>query len=125
MMYFGREQQMPIWRSVADLLRHTGGVYLFDYIPLSDEPPRSALGQGLHLLRERVFGIRSDFAYDQRSRSDVAADLRSAGFDEVEAIDTHEVAQPWALPQSAEPSRTIVYCCRNRAPGHAPETAHV
>lgn len=112
MMYFPREAQLPIWRGIAKLLAKTDGVYLFDYIPLSEEPKRSRLGQWLHHFREAVLGIRSDFAYDGRSRSDVLADLRLVGFDDVTAIDTGDVARPWGLPAASVPTRTIIYRCR-------------
>lgn len=50
MMYLRRDQQMPLWKKIADALRVRGGVYLFDYIPLSEEPPRSLLGRLLHFF---------------------------------------------------------------------------
>lgn len=112
MMYFTREEQLPIWRRIADLVRATGGVYLFDYIPLSEEAPRSGWGSLLHAFRVKMLGIRGDFAYDHRDRQAVADDLRTAGFDHVEAVSTGDVARAWALPQSSVPSRTIIYCCR-------------
>jgi len=112
MMYFPRDVQMRIWRSIAFLLRKTGGLYLFDYIPLSDEPPRSTVGEWLHRFGQKVLKLTSDFAYDGRTRSDVAQDLADAGFADVKAIDTGTVAREWGLPQSSVPTRTIIYCCR-------------
>lgn len=112
MMYFRREQQLPIWQGIARRLAVTGGVYLFDYIPLSEEPPRSWPGRLLHLLRVHVFRLRGDFAYDQRDRAAVAADLRACGFDQVDSFSTAEVARGWGLPQADVPSRTLVYRCR-------------
>ncbi len=115
MMYFPREQQLAIWRSVAALVIATGGVYLFDYIPLSEEPPRSWLGRLLHVLRVRVLGIRGDFAYDQRDRDAVAADLRACGFARVESFSTGDVAADWGLPQAGVATHTLIYCCRGPA----------
>lgn len=116
MMYFTREQQMPIWKNIAALLKQTGGIYLFDYIPLCDEPPRSRLGDFLHRLRTRVFKMKPGFAYDNRSRNDIADDLKAAGFPCVEAIDTGHISQAWQFPQAEEPTRTIIYCCRADLP---------
>ncbi len=110
MMYFTREQQLPIWRSIAGLVQATNGVYLFDYIPLSEEPVRSWIGQMLHFLRVKLLG-KGDFAYDQRQRDDVANDLRACGFAHVESFSTEEIAQTWNLPQANVPSRTIIYRC--------------
>ncbi|AXI01745.1 class I SAM-dependent methyltransferase [Aquirhabdus parva] len=110
MMYFTREQQLPIWQSIARLVNTTDGVYLFDYIPLSEEPARSWLGAILHFFRVKLFG-KGDFAYDQRNREDVAQDLRASGFGQVESFITGEVASLWNLPQANVPSRTIIYRC--------------
>jgi O-methyltransferase involved in polyketide biosynthesis len=112
MMYFPRDMQLMIWSRMADLLRHSGGVYLFDYIPLSDEPERSLPGKLLHWLRKSVFSLHDDFSYDGRNRVQVAEDLHCAGFDEVDIVSTGDVAKHWALPQARVPSRTIIYACR-------------
>lgn len=112
MMYFIREQQLPIWRSIAGLLQRTGGVYVFDYIPLSEEPSRSWLGKALHHVRVHGFGIVGDFAYDDRNREAVAADLRHCGFSDVQCYVTGEVAKAWGLPSSEVPSHTLIYVCR-------------
>lgn len=115
MMYFKREQQLAIWRSIAALVTATGGIYLFDYIPLSEEPPRSRPGRFLHFLRVRLLGIKGDFAYDQRDRAAVAADLTASGFARVESFSTGAVASAWGLPQAEVATHTIIYCCRGPA----------
>ena len=89
-----------------------GGEYVFDYIPVDDEPPRSLLGQCLSDLRHRLTNPPPPFAYDERTRLDVVADLRAAGFSSVEAIDTRAVARNWSLPHADVPTRTIIYHCR-------------
>jgi O-methyltransferase involved in polyketide biosynthesis len=114
MMYFTRDQQLPIWRSIARLVSQSNGVYLFDYIPLSEEPGRSLLGRLLHAFRVRVLGIKGDFAYDQRDRHAVAEDLVACGFEAVESFATTDVAKAWGFPQADARSRTIIYCCRPR-----------
>lgn len=118
MMYFAREAQMPIWRALAAALRPAGGEYFFDYIPLSEEPPRSAPGRVLHRIRLACFG-QGDFAYDARDRHAVAADLRECGFDAVEIFSTGDIARDWGLPQADVPTRTLVYRCRVRPQGAA------
>ncbi len=112
MMYFNREQQLPIWRSIATALQASDGLYLFDYIPLSEEPPRSWLGRMLHHVRVHWFGIVGDFAYDNRDRDAVAADLRRCGFSHVQCHVTGEVADAWGLPSGKVPTRTLIYACR-------------
>jgi hypothetical protein len=107
---------------VAEFIGQSGGVYLFDYIPLSEESPRSVLGQGLHMVRKHVFKSRPDFAYDQRTRNDVIADLKAAGFKDVQAFATGDIAGQWSLPESSVSSQTIIYSCRNNSddPHHPP-----
>jgi O-methyltransferase involved in polyketide biosynthesis len=114
MMYFPREQQMQIWRRIAELLKQSGGDYFFDYIPLSDEPPRSWLGQAFHWFGSKVLRLRSDFAYDDRGREQVADDLRAAGFSHVAMVDTGVAASRWSLPQADVPTRTIIFSCSTR-----------
>lgn len=116
MMYFPRARQLPIWRAMAERLCATGGVYLFDYIPLSEEPPRSLAGRLLHFLRFYVLRLRGDFAYDARDREAIAADLRACGFTDVTSFSTGEVAADWRLPQAGTPSRTLIYRCRIARP---------
>ncbi len=112
MMYFRREAQMAIWRNIARFVKLHGGEYVFDYIPVDDEPPRSWPGQRLSELRHRLTNPPPPFAYDERTRLDVAADLREAGFSTVEMIDTGKVARDWSLPCPEVPTRTILYHCR-------------
>lgn|GEM_PF-2981699 len=112
MMYFQREQQLPIWRSIAELVNQSNGVYLFDYIPLSEEHPRSFFGRMLHYLRIEVFKLKGDFAYDARTRSGIEDDLRACGFEDVTSYSTGDIAQSWHLPEAHVPSRTIIYRCR-------------
>ncbi|MBV2235664.1 MAG: class I SAM-dependent methyltransferase [Sterolibacterium sp.] len=112
MMYFKRDQQMLIWRNIASFIKAQGGEYVFDYIPLDDEPSRSRPGQWLSQLRQRLTNAPPPFAYDERTRQDVMADLLTAGFTRVEMFDTGVLARDWSLPHAAVPTRTIIYHCR-------------
>lgn len=121
MMYFPRRAQQQIWTRIAALLAASGGLYIFDYIPLSEEPPRSLPGRLLHFLRVTVLRLKGDFAYDQRDRQAVADDLRQCGFADVQCLSTADVAPAWGLPDSHVASNTLIYCCRPAQPG--PEAA--
>ena len=112
MMYFSRSQQLPLWRAIAMRLAQSDGVYIFDYIPLTEEPKRSWVGRVLHHLRVHWFGIAGDFAYDERDREAVASDLRLCGFDDVRCYVTSEVAQEWNLPAAEIATRTLIFVCR-------------
>lgn len=112
MMYFQRDAQQLIWRNIAQFVRTHGSEYIFDYIPLDDEPPRSTLGQVLSNMRQKLFKPPPAFAYDERTRHDVRDDLLAAGFSAVEIINTADVAQSWQLPHPEVATRTIIYHCR-------------
>lgn len=111
MMYFKRDAQMSIWRNIAQFLQHHGGEYIFDYIPLEDEPPRSRLGQLFSDLRQWLTKHPPPFAYDERTRLDVVADLHEAGFIRVETIDSGEVSRGWSLPYAEIRTHVITFHC--------------
>ena len=111
MMYFTREQQLQIWRQLASFLQQQGGEYVFDYIPLPDEPPLSRLGHSMEQACRRLFKPPPPFAYDARTRFEVADDLRAAGFGKVEVHATDEMDASWSLPYPEVRTRTIIYHC--------------
>ncbi len=110
MMYFNREQQLNIWRNFANHIKACGGEYAFDYIPLDDEPPRSALGKLFSFVRS--LWLKPTYAYDERTRVQIADDLRAAGFSQVDIYNSADIAREWQLPQAEIPTRVIVYRCR-------------
>lgn len=112
MMYFNRAAQLQIWKRIADFIADNGGEYVFDYIPIDDEPPRSSLGAALSRLKDRLFEKPPTFAYDERTRMQVADDLRAAGFQQVEVFSSAEIAREWNLPHSDIKTRVIIYRCR-------------
>ncbi len=112
MMYFPRPAQLDIWHRIAACVARTNGLYAFDYIPLSEEPPRSLLGRWLHAFRVHVLRIRGDFAYDDRDRAAVVADLKSCGFTDVTVLETGAQARAWQLPQAEVPTHTLIFVCR-------------
>lgn len=111
MMYFKRDAQMSIWRNIAQFTQQHGGEYVFDYIALDDEPPRSRLGQLFSDLRQWLTKHPPPFAYDDRTRLDVVADLHEAGFGRVETIDSGEVSRDWSLPHAEVRTRVITFHC--------------
>ncbi len=110
MMYFNREQQMRIWRAIASHVARCGGEYVFDYIPTDVEPPRSGLGELCSRLRS--LWLKPTYAYDARTRMQIAADLREAGFCQVDVFSSDTIACKWQLPYSEMKTRVIIYRCR-------------
>jgi O-methyltransferase involved in polyketide biosynthesis len=109
MMYFDRSDQMLIWKAIATFLRNNGGEYVFDYLPVPDEPSRSFAGRLLSRMRSSG---RPRFPCDGRSRHEIAADLREAGFAHVEMHSSAEFASAWDLPHAGVHTRVILYRCR-------------
>lgn len=108
MMYFYREEQMQIWKNIAEFIGRHGGQYVFDYLPIPDEPRRSALGRMLNRLQGKK---PQTFKYDNRTREEVAQDLHAAGFKNVCAYDCREIAAIWDLPYPTANTRVIIYHC--------------
>jgi O-methyltransferase involved in polyketide biosynthesis len=108
MMYFDRSAQMLIWKDLATFLRNNGGEYVFDYLPVPDEPSRSFAGRQLSRMRG---SRRRKFPCDGRSRHEIAADLREAGFTLVEMHSSVEFATAWNLPHAGVHTRVILYRC--------------
>jgi O-methyltransferase involved in polyketide biosynthesis len=109
MMYFERAMQMPIWRGIAEFLRGNRGEYVFDYLPVPDEPRRSVAGRFLSRLRGTQ---RRAFARDGRNRDEIADDLRAAGFEHVAVHSSADFASAWNLPHAMAHTRVILYRCR-------------
>jgi O-methyltransferase involved in polyketide biosynthesis len=109
MMYFDRAMQMPIWRAIAGFLRGNRGEYVFDYLPLPDEPRRSIAGRLLSRMRGAQ---RRAFACDGRNRHEIADDLRAAGFSDIVVHSSVDFASAWNLPHAKAHTRVILYRCR-------------
>jgi O-methyltransferase involved in polyketide biosynthesis len=107
MMYFDRSDQMRIWKDMAAFLRRGGGEYVFDYLPVPDQPSRSLAGR----LLSRMRGRRRTFPCDGRSRDEIAADLKEAGFGHVEMHSSAQFARAWNLPHAGVHTRVILYRC--------------
>jgi O-methyltransferase involved in polyketide biosynthesis len=109
MMYFDRATQIPIWRGIAEFLRRNRGEYVFDYLPVPDEPRRSFAGRLLSRMRGKP---RRAFPCDGRNRDEIADDLRAAGFKSIAVHSSVEFASAWSLPHAKAHTRVILYRCR-------------
>jgi O-methyltransferase involved in polyketide biosynthesis len=109
MMYFDRATQMPIWRDIARFLRGNRGEYVFDYLPVPDEPMRSFAGRLLSRMRGTQ---RRAIPCDGRNRHEIADDLRAAGFKSIAVHSSVDFASAWNLPHAMAHTRVILYRCR-------------
>jgi O-methyltransferase involved in polyketide biosynthesis len=114
-MYLKPEQQRALWRKVRGLAGDTqGGTFVFDLVPACEEPRPGAIGHALGWLMKRFTGGKT-FERDPRTRDDLAAELREAGFDEVETVEPAAVAHAWGLPFPEVPTQQLLFVARVRA----------
>lgn len=111
-MYLDVGAQGELWRRIAGYLREGGGgLLLFDRVPLPEQPPPGVLGRALGFVMGRFTGGRR-FAVDRRTRAEIEADVRAAGFHEVEAIEPRLHATAYDLPFAGELTEQLVWRCR-------------
>ena len=111
-MYFDAEQQRQAWERLAALIaRAGGGALVFDLVPAVEEPPPGLLGRALAWLMKR-FTAGKGFEKDARTRADIAAELRAAGFTAVEAVEPMLVAEDYDLPYPHKKTQQLVFVAR-------------
>lgn len=114
-MYLDADAQRALWAKVRRLLDERGGALVFDLVPASEQPPPGLPGRALGWMMRQFTGGRS-FERDQRTRDDIARELTSAGFDEVEMIEPGAVARDWGLPHPDVPTAQLLFIARVRRP---------
>jgi O-methyltransferase involved in polyketide biosynthesis len=104
-MYLDAAARRRLFGKVAAL---DGVHFVFDLTPTSEEPKPGVTGRVLEAAMKRFTNGRT-FERDARTREDVLAELRAAGFDEVEAIAARDVATAWSLPHAERATPTVVF----------------
>jgi len=111
-MYLDAGARRRLFAKVARLAEHAGEVrFAFDLVPTDEEPPPGISGRVLEAVMKRFTGGRT-FERDAKTRGGVIAELRDAGFSEVEAIAATEVAAAWGLPHADRVTPTVVFTAR-------------
>jgi hypothetical protein len=82
--------------------------FVFDLVPANEEPAPGAVGRVLEAGMKRFTGGRG-FERDARTRDDVLAELRAAGFTDVRAIAAADVAHDWQLPHAERATTMVVF----------------
>jgi O-methyltransferase involved in polyketide biosynthesis len=99
-MYLPGEARRELFARVAALAAVTGELrFVFDLVPQADEPPPGFAGRALEAAMKRFTGGKS-FERDARTREQVVAELRDAGFATAEVIAAVDVAAVWQLPHA-------------------------
>jgi O-methyltransferase involved in polyketide biosynthesis len=105
LMYLDADAQARLFARIAALGDVT---FVFDLVPGAEEPPPGVVGRALGAVMTRFTGGRG-FARDPRTRADLLASLRAAGFASATAIDTASVARRDGLPHPDQRTRMVVF----------------
>jgi O-methyltransferase involved in polyketide biosynthesis len=122
MMYLQPPQQRGLWERIARVCQRAGQAgFVFDLVPASEQPKPGAVGRALEAAMKSFTGGRS-FERDARTRDEIAADVRVAGFDEVVLIEPAAVAEAWSLPFPKARSQQLLFNAErgHPRPGNSP-----
>jgi O-methyltransferase involved in polyketide biosynthesis len=111
LMYLAADARQALFAKVWRLAASRELTFVFDLVPTSEEPAPGRMGRVLEKLMKQFTGGRG-FERDVRTRDQMVAELRAAGFDEVEVMTSREVAEAWALPRPDQPTTMVVFTCR-------------
>ena len=104
LMYLDGDARRRLFSKLAALTPH----FLFDLVPVDEEPPPGRVGALLERAMKRFTGGRS-FERDARTRDQLVAELHAAGFTDVKAYAAADVARAWQLPHPEKPTTMIVF----------------
>lgn len=111
LMYFDAATQRQLWQRIATVFAgHPGSCLVFDLVPFCEQPKPGVVGRGLQRLFRR-FTRGADFAFDERSRDDLVADLKASGFADVELYEPATAPEAWAVPFRHKRTQTLVFRC--------------
>jgi O-methyltransferase involved in polyketide biosynthesis len=82
--------------------------FVFDLTPADEEPKAGVTGRLLGAAMKRFTNGRT-FERDARTREDVVAELRGAGFANAAAIAASDIAAAWSLPHADRVTPTVVF----------------
>jgi O-methyltransferase involved in polyketide biosynthesis len=113
MMYLPPEAQRDLWGRVRRLGDLAGDVRLvFDLVPACEQPKPGVVGRTLEAAMKAFTGGRT-FERDARTRSDIAEEVRRAGFARVDCTEPHEVAGAWGLPFPEMRTQQLLFDARS------------
>ncbi|WP_141732236.1 class I SAM-dependent methyltransferase [Oligoflexus tunisiensis] len=111
LMYFSAEEQRQLWRRCAAVVqRHPQSTFIFDLLPFCEQPRPGILGRTLEFLLKR-FTQGQSLIFDQRTRFDIAAELRAAGFSRVDTLEPRSVPKSWGIPYLGRRTQMLIFRC--------------
>jgi O-methyltransferase involved in polyketide biosynthesis len=107
LMYLDATAQRRLWQRVRRLFDGREGLFVFDLVPVIEQPRPGAVGRGLEWTMKRFTGGQA-FARDTRTRDDVARELGEAGF-AVELLEPRAAPERWQLPFTDVPTQQLLF----------------
>jgi O-methyltransferase involved in polyketide biosynthesis len=112
LMYLDAAAQVELWTRIAALVAtRPGSALAFDLVPAVEQPKPGRVGRALEAAMKKFTGGRS-FAFDGRTRFDLVAQLRGAGFTTVDLFAPETVPAEWNVPFRDHPTQTLVWHVR-------------
>jgi len=112
LMYLDAAAQQQLWKRLATVCaNHPGSSLVFDLVPFCEQPKPGAFGRSLRWLFKQLTG-GADFAFDDRSRDDLVAELRACGFADVALFEPATAPERWVVPFENKHTQTLVFHCR-------------
>jgi O-methyltransferase involved in polyketide biosynthesis len=115
MMCLTADARRGLFAKVRQLAATTGELrFVFDLSPTDEEP---APGTVERVLEAAIKAIKRStggrtLERDARSRNDIVTALREAGFDEVEAVASTDIARAWNLPEPDRRTQVALFVAR-------------
>ena len=110
-MYLQPEAQRTLWAKVRRLFDRAPGAFVFDLVPACEQPAPGILGRALERLF-KLFTRGRTIERDARTRDDIAAEIRAAGFASVELVEPSGVASAWKLPFEGVKTQALLFVCK-------------
>ncbi|HEY4244658.1 MAG TPA: class I SAM-dependent methyltransferase [Kofleriaceae bacterium] len=105
LMYLDAAAQRALFAKLAALGDVT---FVFDLVPVSEQPAPGLAGRALGRAM-RAFTGGKGFTRDPRTRADLLAELRAAGFARATVTAAIDVARDWDLPHPEARTDTLVF----------------
>lgn len=111
LMYLDEAAQQRLFARVHELLAgRGGGAFVFDLVPAVEQPRAGLIARAFgRVFRAATRG--GAFARDARTREDLAAALRAAGFS-VELLEPATAPAAWKLPHLERRTQQLLFVCK-------------
>jgi O-methyltransferase involved in polyketide biosynthesis len=114
LMYLDAAAQQALWARLAALCAaRPGSAVVFDLVPFVEQPRPGRVGRGLERMFKRATRGRT-MAFDDRTRDQLADELRAAGFTAIDRFEPGTAPADWRLPFLARKTQTLVWRVTDR-----------